>query len=255
MVRFAAKASRSIAPVTSRVSTRRSASATAREASPVENAFELTSAMPSLARSSVSPKSSAARSAIGARSPWPSEPSSRTRGRSPSFSARTIRSAISGRTPEVPFASMFACRSIVARTISGGASGPVPMRWFSISRRLKVGISSSGIRIFLRAPTPVVVPYTSSPRATTRSTSARVSRMRSTASGASSTDSPSRATRTTSATVSPLPRRTTVMPTRPARRRARESRASRARPRSSGRCRGSTWRSRIAARPPAAREA
>ena len=42
---------------------------------------------------------------------------------------------------------------------------------------------------------------------------------RSTASGASSTGSPSRATRTTSATVSPLPLRTTVMPTRPARRR------------------------------------
>ena len=158
IVRLAANASRSMAPVTSSVLTSRSASETAREASAVEKAFELMSAMPSLARSSKSPKSSAARSAIGARSPCPTDPSMLTRGRSPSFSARTMRSAISGRTPEVPFASAFAWRSIVARTTSGEASGPIPMRWFSINRRLKLGISSGETRIFLRAPTPVVTP-------------------------------------------------------------------------------------------------
>jgi hypothetical protein len=32
------------------------------------------------------------------------------------------------------------------------------MRWFSINRRLKAGISPGETRIFLRAPTPVVTP-------------------------------------------------------------------------------------------------
>ena len=69
-----------------------------------------------------------------------------------------MRSAISGRTPVVPLASAFASRSIVARTISTGASGPTPTRWFAIRARLNEAISSGPTRTFLRAPTPVVIP-------------------------------------------------------------------------------------------------
>ena len=82
----------------------------------------------------------------------------RIRGCSREFSAVRMRSAISGRTPVVPFARAFASRSIVALTISTGASGPTPTRWLAISARLKEAISSAATRTFLRAPTPVVIP-------------------------------------------------------------------------------------------------
>ncbi len=64
----------------------------ARAAQPVENALAFSTARPSLASSDTSAKISVARSASGIRSPCPIEPSMRTRGCSPAFSASARRS-------------------------------------------------------------------------------------------------------------------------------------------------------------------
>ena len=76
--------------------------------------------------------------------------------------------------------------------------------------RLKLAISSPVSVTRLRTPTPVVRPYTLSPRSTTRSTSARVRAIRSIADGATSTRAPARATATTSPTSSEEPSTMTV---------------------------------------------
>ena len=96
-VRLAANASRSSAPATSMASSRRSVSATASAAMPVENAFELTSASASFASSSASNGRARGR-------PWregrPGRASREAgRGMLRAFRAAASRSASSGRTP------------------------------------------------------------------------------------------------------------------------------------------------------------
>ncbi len=76
------------------------------QAQAVVKALLLTRASPSFSAISkplrvISP---CARSAIGPRSPCPTEPSLRTGGAKPSFSSVTIISASSGRTPVTPLA-------------------------------------------------------------------------------------------------------------------------------------------------------
>ena len=132
--RFAPSASRSSAPATSRVASSSLASWIARAAWPVENAFWFRRAMPSPGAGASSPRRPTARSAVCARSACPIEPSDRTGGRSSSFSARTTRSASSGRAAESPWASAFARRSAAARTTSRGSAGPWAIRcWRSSS--------------------------------------------------------------------------------------------------------------------------
>ena len=148
-----------------------------------------------------SPVSASARSASGPRSDWPSEPVVRTRGARPALSAATRWSASSGRTPERPRPNPASWASIAARTTSSGASGPVPVRCESSSSRLNAAWSRSPTATRLSAPTPVVSPYTRSPRASSAAVTSRPAAIRSPAAGASSTGRWSRATATTSARV------------------------------------------------------
>ena len=126
LVRLAANPSRLSAPATSRVRSSVPASATASAAQAVAKALLSRRAVPSPGSSGNPAATATAMSARGARSAWPIEPIDRTSGIASALSAAMIRSASSGRTPGDPSARWLARRTIVARTTSRGASGPVP---------------------------------------------------------------------------------------------------------------------------------
>ena len=161
--------------------------------------------------SSTSPRPirGSARCASGARSPdAPTLPWAGTTGWIPSSRSRSSRSTSNGRQPEWPSASVLARRRSIARTTSRGSAGPTPTAWltrrFSWSRRASAG----GMKVVARSPKPVVIPYTTSPAATSRSTTARASSIRARASPSRTARAPPRATASTSAIVRSAPDRT-----------------------------------------------
>ena len=149
--------------------------------------------------SSPSPRMASARCARGARSPLaPTLPCSGTSGWSPAFSMPARSSGSTAREPEKPFASTLARSSIIARTSRSGISGPTPVAWLRTRFTCSSARRSAGIATSDSLPKPVVTPYTASPAAARRSTTPRVTAMRSRAEGASATGAPSSATRRTS---------------------------------------------------------
>ena len=72
------------------------------------------------------------------------------------------------RAPELPFASVFARRSIAARTISSAYGSPTPHACERSSRSCSSPVSSSGIERLTKRPKPVLTPYVCSLRAVRR---------------------------------------------------------------------------------------
>ena len=82
-----------------------------------------------------SPTSGSARCASGARSPEaPTDPRLGTSGSTPRFRHSRSSSTVPSAIPDVPLASVFARRSMAARTISSGYGSPTPHAWLR-SRR------------------------------------------------------------------------------------------------------------------------
>ncbi len=119
-------------------------------------------------------------------------------------------SAIAGRTPLKPIASVRARSSIIARTTSTSTGGPTPAACERISAICSSGCRSGATRVPARAPNPVDTPYTGSRARDARSARLRLRSIRVRAAGLIATCSPRRATETTCSSVSPGPRSVTV---------------------------------------------
>ena len=148
-------------------------SPTADSASPPGSSCPSTQASPS-------PTSGSARCASGARSPLaPTEPRLGTTGSTPRFRHSISSSTSSTRAPELPFASVFARRSIAARTTSGGYGSPTPHAWLRRRRSWSSSVCSAGMDCDTNRPKPVLMPYvcSRSPWAA-RVTTSRAARMR-----------------------------------------------------------------------------
>ena len=159
------------------------------------------------------PMRARARCESGARSPLePTLPCDGTTGMMFALIMAINASSVELRTPECPFARAFTRNIIIARTISGGSSGPIPaaceMRRFSCSACTSAG----GITTLANSPKPVVSPYTTRPSAIQRSTTPRARSTRERASALSSirTDA-SYAARTSVSIVNVSPSRTTTI--------------------------------------------
>ena len=97
--------------------------------------------------------------ASGARSPLaPTDPWHGTTGVTPRSSIATMRSSVSGFTPEWPAESEFARSAPAART-SGTASGsPVPAAWLRTKFSCSATASAGATDTFASRPKPVVTP-------------------------------------------------------------------------------------------------
>ncbi len=117
------------------------------------------SSTPSASRTSPSPINASATCASGARSPeQPSEPNSRTTGVMPESSRAARVSAVCGRTPVCPVASVDSRSSISARVTSRSTSGPEPAAWERISDCCSWVRRPGGMCLVASAPKPVEIP-------------------------------------------------------------------------------------------------
>ena len=108
---------------------------------------------------SPSPISASATADSGARSPeQPSEPYSCTTGVMPALSIAASASAVAGRTPVRPVASVRSRSSISARTTSRSTSGPAPAACERTSERCSAARRSAGMCRVASAPKPVEMP-------------------------------------------------------------------------------------------------
>ena len=131
-------------------------------------------------------------------------------GCTPEFSISASISTMPGLTPENPFASALALRSIIALTTSVGYGSPTPHAW--LLRRLSWSARRSffGILELTRSPTPVLTAYIVAPLSRRASRDALDVAIRPFASLSSVTAMDSLATLTTLSTVRLLPSMTTA---------------------------------------------
>ena len=96
----------------------------------------------------------------------------------PASRTPTSSSIVSTRTPEYPFASVFARRSIAARTTSSGYGSPTPQAWLRSRRSWSSAACSGGIDSETNLPKPVLTPYVWSPTWDSRNARAAAARSR-----------------------------------------------------------------------------
>ena len=175
-------ASVDMAPVTTAARRQAMARNSPTSASAAENCVPLISASPSLApsvtgarparakasvpgrrvpatRASPWPIITAAMCARGARSPEaPTLPCSGITGVTPRASIASIRSTITGRTPEAPRPRLNSFSAMIRRTVGSSTGSPTPQQCDRIRLRCSVAVSSGAMRTEASLPKPVFTP-------------------------------------------------------------------------------------------------
>src|ERR1019366_1082308 len=155
---------------------------------------------------SPSPINASARCARGARSPLaPTLPCEGTIGVTPRLSISQMVSMMMARTPEFPFDSELARRSIMARVSAMESGSPTPTACERTRLTCNSRIWSPTMCTSLSLPTPVVIAYEILLLATSASTTARARLTASRASGSSNTGRFSAATSRTASRVRSFP--------------------------------------------------